>query len=570
MNGQPVRAVAYYRMSTDKQEDSIDRQRSQVEPHAARHGYVIVRDYVDEGIAGDEFDRRPAFQQLLKDARNNLFDVILADELTRLSRQEVIDFIAKVVHPLKEAGVRVETVAEGAQGWDDVVQIITLAIRQDKSSSESPKLARRVLTKQLMLADRHGYLGGPPPYGYQLADDPVRGKRLVPDPVKAEHVRLIFRMIDEGHTLGSVREELYRRGVCSPSGKPKWSRTGLYKVLRNRKYVGDYKWGEQAAGKHVRQGGGQVRGRRKGESRYGANPPAEWVIRPDSHEPLVSRDQYERVQARLKGNRKRTTPHVGGGGFVLNRLLVCGHCGSHMLGTTSGGRRLYCCGGYVSYGAPYCHKNSFAEAPFVRFLVRKLREVFLSSDSLQKLRDEVRRQDEAERDPARLGRLRAKAQELAAKIDRGTENLAFLSRDRIPGVEAKLREWEREREAILRELFELERVSQVDVLEQQIAAAEAFLWRLQEALTDDDTAALRELLRELVVKVELFWTHWKTPCRSRSRFERGVIYARPGNVGLGGQRASGIDSTRARVAHPVDAKLMNCDFPPGSPLSKKT
>jgi hypothetical protein len=48
-NGRPEPIVAYYRMSDDKQENSIERQRSQVEPYATRHGYVIVRKYVDEG-----------------------------------------------------------------------------------------------------------------------------------------------------------------------------------------------------------------------------------------------------------------------------------------------------------------------------------------------------------------------------------------------------------------------------------------------------------------------------------------------------------------------------------------
>src|ERR1051326_3057791 len=58
---QPIPAVAYYRMSTDRQEESIDRQKSQVEPYAARQGYLIVREYVDEGIAGDEEGKRKGF-----------------------------------------------------------------------------------------------------------------------------------------------------------------------------------------------------------------------------------------------------------------------------------------------------------------------------------------------------------------------------------------------------------------------------------------------------------------------------------------------------------------------------
>ena len=64
-----IRAVAYYRMSDDKQENSIERQKSQVIPYSVRHGYEIVREYVDEGIAGDEEKKRKAFMRMLADAQ---------------------------------------------------------------------------------------------------------------------------------------------------------------------------------------------------------------------------------------------------------------------------------------------------------------------------------------------------------------------------------------------------------------------------------------------------------------------------------------------------------------------
>src|SRR2546421_7197169 len=99
-NGQ-VRAAAYYRMSTADQKDSPERQRSQVRPYCKDKGYALVREYADEGIAGDVFGRRSGFQQLLRDASSGLYSVIVADEWSRLSRQDPVDFIATVVKPLK-------------------------------------------------------------------------------------------------------------------------------------------------------------------------------------------------------------------------------------------------------------------------------------------------------------------------------------------------------------------------------------------------------------------------------------------------------------------------------------
>ena len=70
MAGEIVRAAIYCRMSTAKQEDSIDRQLANVRPYAERKGYVTADEhtYADEGIAGDEFLKRTDFQRLLKDA----------------------------------------------------------------------------------------------------------------------------------------------------------------------------------------------------------------------------------------------------------------------------------------------------------------------------------------------------------------------------------------------------------------------------------------------------------------------------------------------------------------------
>jgi hypothetical protein len=59
-NGRLIPAAAYYRMSDPRQDASVERQRSQVVPYAAKHGYEIVREYTDDGIPDDEIERRGA------------------------------------------------------------------------------------------------------------------------------------------------------------------------------------------------------------------------------------------------------------------------------------------------------------------------------------------------------------------------------------------------------------------------------------------------------------------------------------------------------------------------------
>ena len=69
----PELAGFYGRMSDDHQETSIADQRAAVQAYAQRHGYAIVAEYVDEGISGDDTERREAFQRLVRDAVNGAF-----------------------------------------------------------------------------------------------------------------------------------------------------------------------------------------------------------------------------------------------------------------------------------------------------------------------------------------------------------------------------------------------------------------------------------------------------------------------------------------------------------------
>jgi DNA invertase Pin-like site-specific DNA recombinase len=510
----PIKAAAYYRMSDDRQEDSIDRQRSQVGPYAAKHGYEVVKEYMDEGISGNETTRRPGFQRLLADAQAGKFQAILCDDLDRFGRFDAIDFG--------------EVVAQGKRDWNKFGDRIVTMLTSETKDSEQQAISRRVLTDMLRRARNGDYLGGPISYGYKAVEDAARGKRLVPDGRKADVVRLIFRLYDEGYTLGAIARELYNRGVASPSGAGRWSRNVILKILGQRKYVGDFCWGVQRVGKRHRLTNGEAAETRRAETRYGKNPPEEWVIVPDTHEPLVDRDLFERVQAKLRGNQKRTTPLPGGGGFLLNKLLVCGDCGAHLLGLTNRGSRQYSCGGYICFGKDFCNRNMVHERPIVNLIIRKLQDLMLNPANLDKIRAEVRALEEARRGEANVTRLQRRIAGLDKKIAQGNDNLTVLPADRVPGLVEVLRRLENERNDLRNELRRAQTESAAEALEGQIAAAEGTLWRLGEAVKDENTPLLRTLLRELVSRVELHWRHEKSKGgQTYSRLDRGVIWLRP-------------------------------------------
>ena len=84
-----MRAALYARYSSEHQkESSITDQFRNCETRATREGWTITARYADRAISGTTAER-PEYQQMLKDAKAKLFDVLLVDDFSRLSRDSM-------------------------------------------------------------------------------------------------------------------------------------------------------------------------------------------------------------------------------------------------------------------------------------------------------------------------------------------------------------------------------------------------------------------------------------------------------------------------------------------------
>ena len=89
-----IRAVLYARVSSDEQSLlglSIEAQLREMRNFVTAKGWVIAREYVDRGYSG-RTDKRPAFRDMIDDARSNRFDVLVVHKLDRFSRS-VLDIL---------------------------------------------------------------------------------------------------------------------------------------------------------------------------------------------------------------------------------------------------------------------------------------------------------------------------------------------------------------------------------------------------------------------------------------------------------------------------------------------
>jgi site-specific DNA recombinase len=526
-----TRAVAYYRMSTDRQEDSIDRQRSQVAPYADRHGYTITREYKDEGIAGDEEGKRKEFQQLLRDAQGGDFAVILCDDKDRFGRFDSITQ-GYYVKPLRDAGVRLESVAQGRVDWHSFAGRITDAVLQEAKKLESQANSRRVITRMLVMAKQGKHLGGKPPYAYRLEAHALLGKRLVPgDPAHVEAVRLIFRLYgEEGYSLDALSKELFERGITNPRGGPAWDKTTLAQLLRNRKYAGDTTWNTGHDGKYSEYLGGTVQSHDAKTRKRAWNDRADWVIVPDTHEPLVSRELYEKVQARLADNKTRTSPLPAKDQYTLTGLVVCGQCGWRMTGTSQGGARYVRCEAYHQYGKHVCHANMMKESRLVDCVIGKLEEALKDPGNRRRLLEEARRQEraEVEEKPTTARGLERQLADLDQKIAAGMERMALIDKELLADFVASVRGWKAERDRIEADLRQhCQKAPAAADVEKTLRAVAGKLGKLRESLQAADPRQVREVLREMVSKVELFFEQRPKRGKTCSVFKKGVIHVRP-------------------------------------------
>jgi DNA invertase Pin-like site-specific DNA recombinase len=291
----PLRAAAYYRKSTDRQEDSIERQRGGVVPYATkRRGYKLVGDYVDEGLAGDLFDRRPDFQRLLADAAAGKFEVIVMDEPSRLSRQDPIDLIERVIAPLRRSGVQLDTVSKGPIDYGSLTGLILMTVNAHKASEESIDLSRRVLGGIASKAREGLWFGWMAPFGLRIVRgvDPLTGKIISRKCVfgpeeEVQAVRFIFDAVaNRGWTLRKVCRELEASSAKPPTGngrgsnkaEGRWNPGTVRKILVNRKYAGDLPYNEVHQGKYSFLADGEVKQHGTINRRCSRNDKADVVI----------------------------------------------------------------------------------------------------------------------------------------------------------------------------------------------------------------------------------------------------------------------------------------------------
>ena len=321
-----VNAVAYARYSSDGQRDeSIDAQVRAITSFAEREGYALIQVYADRGISGTSSDR-PEFQQMIEDAQNGDFQVVIVHKLDRFARNRADSAIYRNV--LEKHGVRLISVLENFDNSPE--SIILQSVIEGYNEYYSRNLAREVMKglKENALAAK--FNGGLPPLGYDINKDTL--KYEIND-FEAEAVKLIFKMYLQGEGYTAIINELNRRGFRTKRGN-KFGKNNLYDILRNERYVGTYIYNKSVS--HDSD---------KKFNRH-ASKNADEIIRIKGGLPqIISEEDFNKVQLLMNNRKRRAAAYKAKEEYLLSGKIICGECGSTYAGNA---RRSKNCT-YISY-----------------------------------------------------------------------------------------------------------------------------------------------------------------------------------------------------------------------------
>lgn len=231
------RAVIYARYSSDKQrEESIDAQVRACKDYCIRKHYLVTKVYADEAKSGRDIAKRDAYNQMIADAAEGKFDIIIFHKIDRNCRNEFNYYT--VQHTLARLGVEyayaVQPIDNTPEGKMNEAVFVAMAAYYSRNLGKETK---KGLNENAYKAQ---FNGGRPPLGYKIVD-----KHYEIEPREAEAVRLIYQLYLAGWGYNKIAHALNAKGFKTREGRD-FGKNSMYEILKNEKYMGNYTFNKTA------------------------------------------------------------------------------------------------------------------------------------------------------------------------------------------------------------------------------------------------------------------------------------------------------------------------------------
>ena len=514
-------AAIYARKSTEQngfsdEEKSVTRQIEHAKAYAIKKGWIVAEEhiYVDDGISGAEFTKRPAFLRLMNSLKPKpAFQSLIMSEESRLGREAIKT--AYAMQQLMEVGVRIFFYLEDRERTlDTPTDKIMLSLTAFADELEREK-ARQRTRDAMQRKARAGHVTGGLVFGYENVDvaSAVRDaqgrtqrshvERRINER-EAAVVRQIFTLCAEGMGFCRIAKALNAQGAPCPRATKGWAPSSVRVVLFRRLYAGELIWGRTT--KRNRTGG------RAGTRR----PESEWIRVRVEHLRVVSDELWQQAHARLQQTRESYLHTTKGrlwgrpdsgleSKYLLTGLGQCGCCGGslYVRSSKSGRRRLfsYACQNYQLRGRRACTNSMLIPMDGLNSEVLQTLqlEVLQPSVILEAVRKAVDRLRPS--DAERIAQREALTLELAtveAELARYTAAIATAGP--LPTLLTAIQERERRRSALQRDLATLDGLDRMSQLDEGrlVQDLEENLRKHWQDLSVKQLSITRQLLRKLL------------------------------------------------------------------------
>ncbi len=347
-----LRVASYSRVSTDFEEQltSFYAQKTYYTDLILRTPeWTLAGTYADEGLSGASAEKRPDFMRMIRHCKQGKIDLIITKSISRFARN-TLDSIG-YVRKLKAMGIGVLFEKESINTLEENSEVIltilaSLAQEELNSLSGNVKMGKRMAMKE-----------GKVFFAYEKIYAYKKGADDQPEIIskEAEIIKQVYQSYIAGASVGAIAEALNADRVPSPSKKGDWSAATLRGILKNERYCGDVilqkTYVTDPISKRVKKNNGEL--------------PKVYIK--NNHDPIVSREVYERVQqerARRSSKRKTAKNAITEQGkysslYALSEILICGDCLTpyrRVIWTKRSGEKqvVWRCGNRLDYGTRYC------------------------------------------------------------------------------------------------------------------------------------------------------------------------------------------------------------------------
>ncbi|OKZ87036.1 recombinase family protein [Clostridium sp. 29_15] len=391
------RLALYTRVSTIEQSEegySIDEQERLLMSWAEKNNYEVYKCYSDRGISGKDIKNRPALKELLKDAEEKKFDMVISWKINRISRKladvlKIVDILEKNDITFKSYSEPFETDTPAGKMQFQMMALI--------GEFERGTIAQNVKMGMCAKAKAGEWCGGRV-LGYDLV--PVenqegakrRKTKLTINEIEAMSVRLIFNEYSNGKGYKAITNQLNKLGYKTKKGND-FSVGSIREILTNPVYIGKVRY-------NVRQNWSEKRRRN-----INANP----IITDGVHEPIIDEVLWDKVQAIME-SKKGKPSRIYDGEYPLTGILRCPKCGAGMVISRTTNKladgtkkriAYYCCGAWKNKGTSVCSSNTIRVDKANEYVFNKLSELLSNEKMVETIVRNVNRERHKKINPAK-------------------------------------------------------------------------------------------------------------------------------------------------------------------------